>query len=93
MKSILLKLRTLLVVLLLIAGAGIIIWFLEESKGLVMNDSGILGTIIFAVLGLGLIFIFAYFIMRKRKATPFEKDISKIQNEEIYNEIKRKHSS
>jgi len=93
MRNILLKLRTLLVVLLLIAGAGIIIWFLGESKKLVINDNGILGAIIFAIFGLGLIFIFAYFIMRKRKVTPFEKDISKIQNEEIYNEIKRKHSS
>lgn len=93
MKNILLKLRTLLVVLLLIAGAGVIIWFLKTLGYLVMNDTGILGAIIFAITGLGFIFIFAYFIMKKRKATPFEKDISKIQNEEIYNEIKKKHSS
>lgn len=93
MKNLLSKLRTILVVLLLVFVAGIIIWFIKALGYLVINNTGILGAIIFAITGLGLVFMFAYFIMRKRRVNPFEKKISKIENEKIYNEIKRKHSS
>ena len=86
MKNVLLKLRTLLVVLLIIVGVGILVWLLGIMKGLglnAINDNSIFGTIIFAVFGLGVIFIFAYFIMRRSKLTPSEKDTIRMQKESI----------
>ena len=91
MKSFLLKLRTLLVVLLLIAGVVIIIWALGSIRLLVITDNGMGGTIAFAILGMGVILTFACFIIKRRKLTSSEKAKTEMQKENMYNEMKKRH--
>ena len=94
MKNFISKLSTLLVVLLILVGAGIIIWLIGIIGQLASND-GFVGTITFAILSLGVMSIFICFIIRRGKITPSAKDNAKQEmlKEDIYNEIKSKHSS
>ena len=94
-KKVLLKLRTLLIILLVIAVPILIIWAIYLLKGIVFNNNGIGGTITFIIISALLICILAYFLIKKGKRSLSEKEnINKdIQGEKIYNTIKDKHSS
>jgi hypothetical protein len=94
-KKLLLKLRTLLVVSLIIAGGWTAIWLIgtiSEFAG--KNDEGIGGTIIFGVFGIGFIAIIIYFLVRKPKTSYYDKKTPNLGllKEDMYNDIKRKHS-
>ena len=95
MKKLISKLSTLLVVLLIIVGAVIIIWLLGLIGQLASSDNTIVGSISFAFLSLGVLAIFICFINRRGKLTFSDKDNAKQEmlKEDIYNEIKGKHSS
>lgn len=91
-KNFLSKFRTLLVVLLIIAGAAGLLELIGAIGGYAKNNDGIGGTIIFAILGFGFIAVIIYFLIGKGQTVNNEKDMAKqgLLKEKMYNEIKKK---
>lgn len=94
MKNLFSKLCTVLVVVLIVAGAGVTVELLTLLKGLAINDDGPVGTLIFGSIGLVFICTAIYFLVRKPKIVYSEKEASKqsLLKENAYNEIKKRHS-
>jgi membrane protease YdiL (CAAX protease family) len=93
MKKLMLKIRTLFIVLLIIAIAGIAIWLLEMFGNLVGNGNDDIGAVAFGLMSLGVVSMFVFFAIRRGKETFTDRKTKKqeLLKEEIYAEIKRNH--